>query len=48
MGRFQRDGPWESCITIGRQWAWKAEDELPIDTVVRVELDGPADTLAPR
>ena len=28
IGRFQRDRPWESCITICRQWAWKPDDTL--------------------
>ncbi len=28
VGRFQADRPWESCITIGTQWAWKPEEEL--------------------
>jgi len=28
VGRFQTDRPWESCITICRQWAWKPDDEL--------------------
>jgi len=28
VGRFQNDRPWESCITLGRQWAWKPEDQI--------------------
>lgn len=28
VGKYQDDRPWESCITIGRQWAWKPGDEL--------------------
>jgi alpha-L-fucosidase len=28
VGKYQDDRPWESCITIGRQWAWKPDDEL--------------------
>lgn len=28
IGRFQRHRPWESCITICRQWAWKPNDKL--------------------
>ena len=28
VGRFRNDRPWESCITIGQQWAWKPDDEL--------------------
>jgi alpha-L-fucosidase len=28
VGRFQADRPWESCITIGTQWAWRPDEEL--------------------
>lgn len=28
IGRFNRDQPWESCITICTQWAWKPNDTL--------------------
>jgi alpha-L-fucosidase len=36
VGRFQPDRPWESCITLGRQWSWKPDDELkPLDECVR-------------
>jgi alpha-L-fucosidase len=36
VGRFQRDRPWESCITLCRQWAWKPDDEMkPLDECVR-------------
>ncbi|MFH0760625.1 MAG: alpha-L-fucosidase [Bacteroidota bacterium] len=28
IGGFTRDFPWESCITIGTQWAWKPNDKL--------------------
>jgi alpha-L-fucosidase len=28
IGTFQVDRPWESCITICRQWAWKPDDRL--------------------
>jgi alpha-L-fucosidase len=28
IGRFQTDRPWESCITIGDQWAWKPDDRM--------------------
>jgi alpha-L-fucosidase len=28
VGGFNRAEPWESCITIGRQWAWKPNDKL--------------------
>jgi len=28
VGQFSRERPWESCITLGTQWAWKPDDEL--------------------
>ena len=28
VGKFQTERPWESCMTICRQWAWKPDDEL--------------------
>ena len=28
IGKFQNDRPWESCITICQQWAWKPNDQL--------------------
>ncbi len=28
VGKFQTDRPWETCMTIARQWAWKPNDEL--------------------
>jgi len=28
VGRFQIDRPWETCMTICRQWAWKPNDSL--------------------
>ncbi|MBN2506454.1 MAG: alpha-L-fucosidase [Verrucomicrobia bacterium] len=28
VGKFQNSRPWESCITICRQWAWKPNDTL--------------------
>jgi alpha-L-fucosidase len=28
VGSFQINRPWESCITIARQWAWKPDDEV--------------------
>jgi alpha-L-fucosidase len=28
IGRFTRERPWESCITICEQWAWKPADTL--------------------
>ncbi|MBI5384049.1 MAG: alpha-L-fucosidase [Verrucomicrobia bacterium] len=28
VGKFQNDRPWESCITICNQWAWKPNDTM--------------------
>jgi alpha-L-fucosidase len=28
IGEFNTSFPWESCITIGKQWAWKPHDDL--------------------
>lgn len=28
IGRYQDQRPWESCITLCRQWAWKPNDNL--------------------
>ena len=28
VGAFNTETPWESCITICRQWAWKPDDKL--------------------
>ncbi|MBP8258925.1 MAG: alpha-L-fucosidase [Verrucomicrobia bacterium] len=28
VGKYQDERPWESCITICRQWAWKPNDEM--------------------
>jgi len=28
VGGFQNTRPWETCMTIARQWAWKPNDEL--------------------
>jgi alpha-L-fucosidase len=41
VGKFQNDRPWETCMTICRQWAWKPNDKIKslkqcIDTLVRV------------
>jgi len=41
IGKFQNDRPWETCMTICRQWAWKPNDDMKslkqcIDTLVRV------------
>ena len=36
VGRYRDDRPWESCITICEQWAWKPDDTLkPLDACVR-------------
>jgi alpha-L-fucosidase len=40
IGRYQVTRPWESCITICNQWAWKPNDTMKslkqcIDTLVR-------------
>ncbi len=28
IGGFNRERPWETCMTICRQWAWKPNDEM--------------------
>ena len=28
VGSFQNNRAWETCMTIGRQWAWKPNDEV--------------------
>jgi len=28
IGKFQLDRPWETCMTICRQWAWKPDDAM--------------------
>lgn len=28
VGNFQIDRPWETCMTICRQWAWKPNDQM--------------------
>lgn len=40
IGAFNRDRPWETCMTLCRQWAWKPDDEMKslkecIDILVR-------------
>jgi len=40
VGAFNDQRPWETCMTIGRQWAWKPDDrmksfKLCIQTLVR-------------
>jgi len=41
IGSFKNNRPWETCMTICRQWAWKPDDNLKsikecIQTLVRV------------
>jgi len=41
IGSFQRDRPWETCMTICQQWAWKPNDHMKslkecLQTLVRV------------
>ena len=40
IGQFQLDRPWETCMTLGAQWAWKPDDNVKslkecIDILVR-------------
>ena len=40
VGTFQIDRPWETCMTICRQWAWKPADTMKslkqcLDTLIR-------------
>ena len=40
IGKFQNDRPWESCITICNQWAWKPDDQMKslkecLETLIR-------------
>ncbi|HUS72780.1 MAG TPA: alpha-L-fucosidase [Sedimentisphaerales bacterium] len=41
IGKFQTDRPWETCMTICHQWAWKPNDQMKslkqcIQTLVKV------------
>ncbi len=41
IGGMQTDRPWETCMTIGDQWAWKPDDNIKslktcVQTLVRV------------
>jgi alpha-L-fucosidase len=41
IGNFQKDRPWETCMTICQQWAWKPNDRMKsltecLQTLVRV------------
>jgi alpha-L-fucosidase len=46
VGGFNRERPWETCMTICRQWAWKPDDQMKsakqcIQTLLRtVGADG--------
>ncbi len=36
IGKFQTERPWESCITISKQWAWKPDDKMKsLDELIR-------------
>jgi alpha-L-fucosidase len=40
IGKFQYNRPWESCITICNQWAWKPNDQMKslkqcLETLIR-------------
>jgi alpha-L-fucosidase len=28
IGKFQSDRPWETCMTLCQQWAWKPDDQM--------------------
>ena len=28
LGKFQRERPWETCMTLGTQWTWKPGDKI--------------------
>jgi alpha-L-fucosidase len=41
IGKMQTDRPWETCMTLCRQWAWKPDDEMKslktcLQTLVKV------------
>ena len=41
IGKMQTDRPWETCMTIGDQWAWKPNDNIKslktcLQTLVKV------------
>lgn len=45
VGGFQIDRPWETCMTICRQWAWKPEDKMKslkecLQTLIRTNGGG--------
>jgi hypothetical protein len=44
IGSFQIDRPWEPCMTIAHQWAWKPNDDgkllQPINTILELQYSG--------
>ncbi|MBU0719109.1 MAG: alpha-L-fucosidase, partial [Planctomycetes bacterium] len=37
VGKFQTDRPWETCMTVCTQWAWKPNDKLKsLDECIRI------------
>ncbi len=41
IGSFNRNRPWETCMTIGEQWSWKPNDQIKtlkecLSTLIRV------------
>jgi alpha-L-fucosidase len=39
VGSFNPETPWETCITLGEQWAWKPHDKLKsADDCIRILL----------
>lgn len=40
IGKFQTNRPWESCMTICQQWAWKPDDKLKsFDECIRILVE---------
>jgi len=40
VGKFQTDRPWETCMTIARQWAWKPDDDLKsLDECLKILIE---------
>lgn len=36
VGEFQKDRPWESCMTIAEHWSWHTRDHIkPLDVCIR-------------
>jgi alpha-L-fucosidase len=37
VGAFDNQHPWETCMTLGTQWAWKPEDKIKtVDECIRI------------